>query len=151
MALFKHILLPTDGSRGSEIAVFQGIELARQHGARVTGLHVVPQFHLLTYRAAALEESRDEFSRDAQAHGERYLAFVRRTAAEARVPCETLAELGDHPHDAICRAARRLGCDLILMASHGRHGLARLLLGSQTQRVLAHSEVPVLVWRTPEA
>jgi nucleotide-binding universal stress UspA family protein len=146
--MFKHILLPTDGSRQSEIAVFNGIELARQHGARVTAIHVMPEFHLLSYRAAAIDESHDHFAQDAQAHAQRHLDFVRRTAAEAKVECSTVAELSDHPHDAICKAAHRLGCDLIVMASHGKRSLARLLLGSETQRVLAHSEVPVLVWRT---
>ncbi|MEK8034112.1 universal stress protein [Ideonella sp. DXS29W] len=147
--MFKHILLPTDGSRLSEIAIFNGIELARQHGARVTGLHAMPEFHLLSYRAAALDESRDHFAQDAQAHAERHLEFIRRIADEARVECATVAELSDHPHDAIVKAARRLSCDLILMASHGRRGLISTLLGSETQRVLAHSEVPVMVWRAP--
>lgn len=146
--MFKHILLPTDGSRLSEAAIFSGIELARQHGARVTGIHAMPEFHLLSYRAAALDESHDHFAQDAQVHAQRYLDFVRRTADEAKVECATIAELNDHPHDAICKAARRLGCDLILMASHGKRSLVGLLLGSETQRVLAHSEVPVLVWRS---
>jgi nucleotide-binding universal stress UspA family protein len=147
--MFKHILLPTDGSRLSEIAIFNGIELARQHGARITGLYAMPEFHLLSYRAAAIDETRDHFAKDAQDHAQRYLDFVRRTAEEARVECATVSELSDHPHDAICKAARRLGCDLILMASHGKRGLISTLLGSETQRVLAQSEVPVLVWRAP--
>jgi nucleotide-binding universal stress UspA family protein len=148
--MFKHILLPTDGSRPSEQAVFQGIELARQHGARVTALHAMPEFHLLSYRAAAIDETRDHFAQDTQAHAQQYLDFVRRVAAEAGVECATVAELSDHPHDAICKAARRLGCDLIVMASHGRRGIVNLLLGSETQRVLAHTEVPVLVWRNTD-
>ena len=145
--MFKHILLPTDGSRYSEIAVFNGIELARQHGARVTGLHAMPEFHLLSYRAAAVDETRDHFAQDAQAHAQRYLDFIRKTAEEARVECATVAELSDHPHDAICKAARRLGCDLIVLASHGKRGLVSLLLGSETQRVLIHSKIPVLIVR----
>ncbi len=145
--MFKHILLPTDGSRYSEQAVFQGIELARRHGARVTGIHAVPEFHLLSYRASAIDESREQFERDALAHSKRCLEFVTRTAREAGVPCETVAEQSDHPHDAICKTAQRLRCDLIVMASHGKKGLVNLLLGSETQRVLAHCEVPVLVWR----
>ena len=79
--MFKHILLPTDGSRLSEAAIFKGIELARQHGARVTGIHAMPEFHLLSYRAAALDESHDHFAQDAQAHAQRYLDFVRRLYA----------------------------------------------------------------------
>jgi len=148
--MFKHILLPTDGSRFSERAVFQGIELARQHGARVTAIHAMPEFHLLSYRAAAIDETHDHFAKDAQVHAQRHLDFVRRTAEEARVECATIAELNDHPHDAICKTARRLNCDLIVMASHGRRGLVGMLLGSETQRVLAHSDIPVLVWRSAE-
>jgi len=146
--MFKHILLPTDGSRQSEQAVFYGIELARQHGARATGIHAIAEFHLLSYRVSALEESRDQFGQDAELHAQRCLDFVRRTAEEAKVECDTVAERSDHPHDAICKAARNLNCDLIVMASHGKRGLVSLLLASETQRVLAHSEVPVLVWRS---
>ncbi|HEY8877926.1 MAG TPA: universal stress protein [Roseateles sp.] len=145
--MFKHILLPTDGSQFSERAVFRGIELARQVGARVTGFYAAPEFHLLSYRAAALSESQDQFALDVQSHAEKYLAFIRDTASEAKVPCETLVERSDHPHDAICRAAKQRQCDLIVMASHGRRGLTGLILGSETQRVLAHTDVPVLVWR----
>jgi nucleotide-binding universal stress UspA family protein len=145
--MFKHILLPTDGSRFSERAVFCGIEMARQIGARVTGIYAAPEFHVLSYRVTELSESREQFAVDVQAHAERYLAFIRTTAAEAGVACETLTEHSDHPHDAICRVAKRQQCDLIVMASHGRRGLTGLLLGSETQRVLAHAGVPVLVWR----
>lgn len=149
--MFKHILLPTDGSRQSEQAVFYGVELARVHGARVTGIHAIPEFHMLTYRASALEESRDQFGKDAELHAQRCLDFVRRTAQEAKVACDTVAERSDHPHDAICKAAQRLNCDLIVLASHGRRGLVSLLLASETQRVLAHCAVPVLAWRIEAA
>lgn len=145
--MVKHILLPTDGSRHSEQAVFYGVELARSFGAKVTGIYAAPEFHVLSYRAAELQESREQFAADVQTHAEQYLAFVSRVAQEAKVACDVLVERNDHPHDAICRAARRLQCDLVVMASHGRRGLAGLLLGSETQRVLSHTEVPVLVWR----
>lgn len=145
--MVTHILLPTDGSRHAEQAVFYGIELARKLGARVTGLYAAPQFHVLSYRAAELTESREHFAADMQAHAERCLDFIRRNAAEVKLACEAIVEPSDHPHDAICKAAKRLQCDLIVMASHGRHGLVDTLLGSETQRVLARSEVPVLVWR----
>ena len=145
--MVTHILLPTDGSRHSEQAVFYGIELARKLGARVTGLYAAPEFHVLSYRAAELTESREHYAQDVQAHAQRCLAVIRSTAAEAQVACETMTEHNDHPHDAICKVARRQQCDLIVMASHGRHGLVDVLLGSETQRVLARSEIPVLVWR----
>ena len=99
------------------------------------------------FRCRRVPASALAFAVDVQAHAERYLAFVRTTAAEAGVPCATLMEHSDHPHDAICQVAKRQQCDLIVMASHGRRGLTGLLLGSETQRVLAHADVPVLVWR----
>jgi nucleotide-binding universal stress UspA family protein len=136
--MFKHILLPTDGSRHAEQAVLYGVELARVTGARVTG-----------FRAAELEESSKQFAIDVQAHAERYLAFIASVANEAKVSCNTVVERNDHPHDAICSAAKRLQCDLIVMASHGRRGLVGLMLGSETQRALAHTDVPILVWRAP--
>lgn len=145
--MFKHILLPTDGSRFSEQAVFHGVELARLSGARVTGFYAAPVFHVLTYRVSELEGSRDQFATEVRAHADLYLKFVSGVAGEAKVACDTLIEENDHPHDAICTVAKRLQCDLIVMASHGRRGLAGLILGSETQRVLAHTEVPVLVWR----
>lgn len=149
--MFKHILLPTDGSRHSEQAIFCGVELARQVGAKVTGIYAAPEFHLLSYRMADLSESREQFSADLQKHAEQYLAFLSGVANEAKVACDTLIEQCDHPYDAICRVAKARGCDLIVMASHGRRGLTGLILGSETQRVLAHADVPVLVWRaSPE-
>ncbi len=145
--MFKHILLPTDGSKLSEAAVFKGVELARQHQAKVTGLYVLPQFHILTYRVDDVEDTRDEFLHDTQQHARRYLDVVQRTADEARVPCTLLEETSDHPHEVICKVADERGCDLIVMASHGRHGVAGLILGSQTHRVLTHTKVAVLVLR----
>ena len=145
--MFKHILLPTDGSPASESAVLKGIQLARSLGARVTGLHVTPHFQVLTYRPEMLEETREEFYRDSQAAADRHLAFVRKTAAESGVPCATLRTVNDEVDQAIVEAAGAQGCDLIVMGSHGRRGLGRVLLGSQTQRVATHSSVPVLICR----
>jgi nucleotide-binding universal stress UspA family protein len=145
--MFKHILLPTDGTPLSESAVRKGIALAHDHGARVTGVHVSPQFHLLTYRTDMLEETRDEYERDSRAHAERYLKFISDTAREQGVACQTLRETSDDVSATLLEVARSRGCDLIAMASHGRRGLSGLLLGSETQRVLMHSGVPVLVWR----
>jgi nucleotide-binding universal stress UspA family protein len=145
--MFKHILVPTDGSPLSESAVIKGIELARALGARVTGLHVTPHFQVLTYRPDMLEETREEFDRDSRAAADRHLGFVRKTADEMGVPCTTLSAVNDEVDQAIIETARDHACDLIVMASHGRRGLGRVLMGSQTQRVTTHSTVPVLVCR----
>lgn len=145
--MFKHILLPTDGSDLSEKAAFRGVGFARETGAKVTALHVQPKFHLLTYRSASIDDSAEQYARDAHEHARRYLDTVMRMATEARVDCTVVTELSDHPHEVIVQSAERLGCDLIVMATHGRRGMAGLLLGSETQRVLTHAKVPVLVWR----
>jgi nucleotide-binding universal stress UspA family protein len=145
--MFKHILIPTDGSPLSERAVLKGIELAAEQGARVTGIHVSPQFHILTYRPDMLEDTRNAYAQDSEAHAKHYLDFVSKTAAESNVPCETVREISDEPFQAIIDAARARRCDLIVMASHGRRGISGFLLGSETHRVLTHSGIPVLVWR----
>ena len=145
--MFKHILLPTDGSPLSEKAVLKGIELARALGARVTGLYVAPHFHVLTYRTDMLEETRDQYVRDSRIHAERYLAFIGKAAAASGVPCETSLQTSDDVFQSIIAVARERACDLVAMASHGRRGLGGVLLGSETQRVLTHSDIPVLVWR----
>ena len=80
-----------------------------------------------------------------QAHGK--LSAIEKAAQEAGVPCETVCEISDHPYETIIRAAEKRGCDLIMMASHGQRGVKGLLLGSETQKVLTHSKIPVLVHR----
>ena len=145
--MYKHILIPTDGSPLSERAVLKVIELAAEKGARETGVHVSPQFHVLTYRPDMLEETRDTYSGDSEAHAKLYLDFISKTAAESKVACETVRKISDEPFQAIIDAARAGGCDLIVMASHGRRGISGFLLGSETNRVLTHSGIPVLVWR----
>lgn len=145
--MFKHILVPTDGSPLSESAALKSIQFARDHGARVTAVHVSPAFHVLTYRTDMLEDTRDEFERDSKAHADRYLAFVAKAAAESGVPCDTVRRVDDNVFQSIIDLARERRCDIIAMASHGRRGVAGVLLGSETQHVLTHSVIPVLVWR----
>jgi nucleotide-binding universal stress UspA family protein len=145
--MFKHILLPTDGSKFSEAAIRKGVEFAKSAGAKVTGFHVTPQFHVFTYRTEMLEDTREEFARDSRAHAEKYLAVIQKAAKDAGVACEVAYVNGDHPHEAIIKAAQERGCDLIMMASHGRKGVQGMLLGSETQKVLTHSQIPVLVYR----
>lgn len=145
--MFKHILLPVDGSDAGRAALDAGLRLARNCGARVTALHVLPDFHILTYRPAMLEETRDEFMHDSTEQGARALAYVSDAARELKLDCGTLALRSDQPHKCIVDTARECGCDLIAMASHGHLGLTGVLLGSVTHKVLVHSAVPVLVLR----
>lgn len=145
--MFKHILIPTDGSPLSENAAAKSIQLARALGARVTALSVSPKFHVITYRTEMLEDTREEYERDSRAHAKQYLAFVAKLAADSGIPCDTLHCVGDQVYQCIIDEAIRKGCDCIAMASHGRRGAAGILLASQTQLVLTHSAIPVLVWR----
>ena len=145
--MFKHILLPTDGSAGSEAAVRAGVSLAREMGARVTGLHVVPPFHTFTYRPDMIEDTEEQYEKDSEEQARKVLLTIEKQAQECGVPCDTVVVRSDDIHDAIIATARESQCDLIAMASHGRRGVRALLLGSETQKVLTHSLVPVLVYR----
>ena len=143
--MFTHMLLPTDGSPLSASAIAQGVRLAKATGARVTGLYVMPQFHVFTYRTEMLEDTREQYAKDCDAHAVEYLAVVEKAAREAGVPCATASVSDDHPDEAILRVADERGCDAIVMASHGRRGIAGVLMGSVTQKVLTHGKLPVLV------
>ena len=145
--MFKHILLPTDGSKLSEKSVKHGIRMAKQLGAAVTAVHVTPKMHVYDYQLQMLTSS-DESMRDSDdRRADDCLRFVKKAAAGADVPCGTLHLVSDQPYKAIVKAAKKHACDLILMASHGRRGLEGFLLGSETQKVLTHSTIPVLVYR----
>ncbi|MBK5205043.1 MAG: universal stress protein [Polaromonas sp.] len=146
--MFKRLLLPTDGSQASEAAIQKSIQFAGEIQAKVTGVHVVPEFHvLLSYQPVMLEPAKEQFDKDNQAQAVKFLAVIESAAKEAGVACDTAYVLSDHPHEAILKMAADKGCDLIAMASHGRKGVRGFLLGSETQKVLAHSQVPVLVFR----
>ena len=145
--MFKHLLLPTDGSPASEAAIQKALALAKEVHARVTGLHVIPEFHVFTYQTEMLEDTREQFTKDSQSRAVQFLAVIQKAAEEAGVVRVTAYMASDHPYQAIIKAAEDRGCDLIAMASHGRKGMSGLLLGSETQKVLTHSKKPVLVFR----
>lgn len=143
--MFKHLLLPTDGSALSEAAVRKGLELAKEQQARVSAIHVLPEFHVLSYDTEMLADTREEFLAHCKTQGEKYMAAVESAARQAGVPFSAVMTTSDHPHEAITQAAESAGCDLIVMASHGRAGVSAVLLGSVTSKVLTHTKVPVLV------
>ena len=145
--MFTHLLLPTDGSPLSEAAFFKGVAFAKECNARITGVCVMPAFHVLTFDTVMLEDTKEEFLAESKAQAQKNLAVLQRAATEAGVLCEGVVEVSDHPYEAIIRTADQKGCDLILMASHGRRGMQGLLLGSETQKVLTHSRIRVLVYR----
>jgi nucleotide-binding universal stress UspA family protein len=147
--MFGHILLPTDGSKLSSKAVKIGIDFAKKTRARVTAIHVVPEFALMvddgiTMLSPALKK---RFEDEGRARAEKMLDDVARQARGRGVRCTTMCVASDLPYQQIIAAARKKKCDLIMMASHGRRGLSSLLLGSETAKVLLHSKVPVLVVR----
>jgi nucleotide-binding universal stress UspA family protein len=146
--MFKHILVPTDGSERSEHAARFAVDLAKLHGARVTGIHVVPDFHLMiAYEGAFDPATEEKIEREALAKAEDHLGYIRRTAQDALVPCDTVRATSDHPYDEIVKIAEQRNCDLIVMTSHGRRSIMSMLLGSETRKVLSHAKIPVLVVR----
>lgn len=145
--MFTHILLPTDGSALSESTVKRGVQFAKQLKARVTGVSVIPQPQFALYETEIAADVKEQAAKQARAHSAKHLTVLEEAARAAGVACEVVAEVSDHPYEAIIAVAERKGCDLIMMASHGRRGVRALLIGSETQRVLTHSKVPVLVFR----
>ena len=150
--MYKHILLPTDGSQLSEQAIKSGIALAKSLNAKVTGFFAKPSLSFVDYIELARNSSpamqhMDEREAQLDQAAKRILGTVERLAHEAGVACDVVCVSSDNPADAIIEAAKSKGCDLVFMASHGRRGLAALLLGSETSKVLTHSKIPVLVCR----
>ena len=148
--MFKHILLPTDGSKLSDRAVQRGLELAHSIGARVTAMHVIPEFRMMADESFVLPNSVDlkrRYDKESKSRADKMLAKVGERAAAAGVKFEAVAVNGDVPYEQIIETAKKRKCDLIMMASHGRRGLSGLLLGSETSKVLTHSKIPVLVVR----
>jgi nucleotide-binding universal stress UspA family protein len=145
--MYKRIMIPTDGSTASERAVSAGIALAKAVNADVIGVTVTPRFHLLAFAPAQLNVTEEEFDAANRDHAQRLLRAISEVAGAQGVDCTCEHVVADHPFQAIIDTAREHQCDLINMASHGRTGLSGLLLGSQTQKVLVHSAIPVLVHR----
>ena len=147
--MFKHILVPTDGSKLSVKAAKQAVKLAKTLGAKVTGFYAAPD-HSSTYygdgyilRAPSAKDQADLSQNQAR----KCLSTIEVEAEVEKVACEVFHVISDSPYEAIIDAAKKKKCDLIFMASHGRRGLSGLVLGSETQKVLVHSKIPVLVYR----
>jgi nucleotide-binding universal stress UspA family protein len=145
--MFKHILIPTDGSDLSRKVVLYGVQLAKESGARVTSITVTDPYRAATMDTVLILIDEQDYEEASRARSERAMEQVKMAADAAGVPCETVREVHDQPYRAIIDAAHALGCDLIVMASHGRRGISALLLGSETAKVLTHSTIPVLVYR----
>jgi nucleotide-binding universal stress UspA family protein len=146
-AMYSNMLIPTDGSELAGKAVEHGIALAKRIGAKATALTVLPPFHTFTTDTQMIEDTPAAYKVRMQKQAEKALGVVAQTAQAAGVPCETVQVEHEHPYRAIIDTAASKGCDLIVMASHGRHGVSALVLGSETVNVLTHCKIPVLVHR----
>lgn len=147
--MFRHMLVPTDGSELSDQAVTKAVSLAKETGARITFFFASPDVESSVYGEAALLRTLDPqlLAQALDVRAQEVLERARNSARKAGVASESVCRVADEPYEAIIAAAEESDCDLILMASHGRRGVKGLLLGSQTQKVLTHSKFPVLVYR----
>ena len=147
--MFKHILVPTDGSDLSQDTARRAVSFAREAGARITAFYAKPGYPVIYYGEGALIDSTtpEQFAELAEQQADKVLSFVANICQEEGVQCNKLALTCDVPYEGIIQAATEAGCDLIFMASHGRRGFSDILLGSETHKVLTHSKIPVLVYR----
>lgn len=145
--MYKHILIPTDGTALSESAVDKGLAFAREIGAKVSVMMTIEPAPMMVMAMVQLAEQQNRYHQHASEHAARHLGEALAKAKAAGVACETLQVENDHPYQAIIDTAAKQGCDLIAMASHGRRGISALVLGSETTKVLTHSTTSVLVFR----
>lgn len=145
--MYKHILIPTDGGELAEKAVEHGLEVAKDFKAKVTVVRVTPPPQPLVIEGVVLAYPSEELRRQIEASVEANFKRIATAAKAAGISCELRHVEHLQPWQAIIAAAKEGGCDLIVMASHGRRGVSALVLGSETQKVLTHSAIPVLVYR----
>jgi nucleotide-binding universal stress UspA family protein len=146
--MYRHILIPTDGSEFAQRAVPHGLKLAKAVGAKVTALVVEHTFDLYAVPESKIYSMPKEFAaynKKIKEHARKVLDDVEQAAKTAGVKCATVQMVHDQPYEAIIKTAKNKGCDLIVMASHGRSGISGLVLGSVTTKVLTHTKIPVLV------
>ncbi|MBN9221485.1 MAG: universal stress protein [Mesorhizobium sp.] len=149
--MYKHLLIATDGSELADKGVAHGLTLAKDIGAAVTFVTVSEQFPMLAWGGAmagyAAGDELAVYQEEARRYGKQVLDKCKASADAAGVTAQVVHVEDKRPAEAILELSQARGCDLIVMASHGRRGLGRLLLGSQTAEVLSYTEIPVLVVR----
>ena len=147
--MFKHLLVPTDGSDLSTRTVARAVTFAKEAGARITFFYAKPDYPVSFYGEGALVDptTPDKFAELTDSQAQNILSASLALARAEGVECDGTSATSDIPYDAIINAANANACDLIFMASHGRRGISGLLLGSETHKVLTHSNIPVLVFR----
>jgi nucleotide-binding universal stress UspA family protein len=145
--MYKHILVPTDGTPLSDKAVQDGVALAKTLSAQLTTVTVSKPFHVLTADTQMLGDTPAAYKTRIAAKAQKILSAVSEIAKESGIWCATVHCEHEHPYQAIIDTAEAQKCDLIVMASHGRRGMSAIVLGSETVKVLTHSKIPVLVHR----
>lgn len=147
--MYKNLLLATDGSKLSAKALTHALALAKPLGAKITAFYAAPDYPMPAYADGVVYEpvSRKEYAKLAAQDADKILEDVAAKARAAGVDCKTTYAIAAAPWEAILDAAKKNKCDAIVMASHGRKGISAILLGSETQKVLTHSKVPVIVVR----
>ena len=147
--MFRHILVPTDGSELSQAAIREAVSFAKDIKARITFFYAKPEFPVTFYVEGVPIDAptSEKFAQRAEHQAQEYLEFGEKLAQEAGVECSKLSVSSDIPYEAIINAANENSCDMIFMASHGRRGISGFLLGSETNSVLTRSKIPVLVYR----
>src|SRR5262245_1589059 len=145
--MFSNVLIATDGSELAQKAVAYGLDLAKAFGARVTAVTVTDIYPTGPYAPIPLPSLIEHYEAAAALSAANILSAVGDAATKLGVPCTTMHVKDQRPAEGILDAASQSGCDLIVLASHGRRGMQRLLLGSQAQKVVALSTLPVLICR----
>ena len=146
--MFKHILISTDGSSLGNKAAKAGVELAHALGAKVTAYYAIEQLQLISDEGYMMtQKTIDGFEEGARKAGQKRVDVIGKMAKAAGVPFASVVTKASTAYEGIIDAARKRKCDVIFMASHGRRGLSKLMMGSVTQKVLTHSRIPVVVYR----
>jgi nucleotide-binding universal stress UspA family protein len=146
--MYKNILLPTDGSALSQVAIDNGLQFAKAVGAKVAGFYVILERQPDSFEDyAPVDIKAPQLEEVSKQEADSYLKAIADKASAMGVPCQTYAMRHSSPYEAIITMATQTGCDLIVMASHGKKGITGELVGSETARVITHCKIPVLVYR----
>ncbi len=148
--MFKHILLPTDGSELSRYTAERAVAFAKSAKARITAFYAKPIGTSENYGDFVEPEMLERLGEKSGRKAKEYLSFIKKLCKDADVECNAVAVTNDSPWEAIINAAEDNDCDLIFMSKHSRNGLSTFLVGSETNRVLTHSSIPVLIYRPLE-
>lgn len=146
--MYQKILIAIDGSELSELAQKHGLAIAKAFGSKIVIVHVTPPWSSLVVGDAVVMYPPTDYEQTMEKSAQKLLAKAAQTFADANIACETVHDTDPQAHKAIVETAKDKGCDLIVMGSHGRHGLAGLMLGSVATKTVTHAHVPVLICRT---